>query len=843
MDRDRWDRIQDLFLEALDLPVRDRRAFVLGAAGGDADLVDRVQRLLDADATPAFVDAEVGEVARDVLEGGSAAAPAVGETIGPYRLTRALGEGGTGVVYVATREDLGHDVAIKILRDAWVSERRRGQFLREQRLLAQLNHPAIARILDAGVLAGGTPWFAMELVDGVALDEYCRSRAVDRARIVRLVREVGAAVQHAHERLIVHRDLKPTNIVVTVDGQPKLLDFGVARQIEAAASRGVTGGLRMLTPAYASPEELRGETPGVQSDVYSLGVILRELLAAAGPEAFHRVSWLGRRAHRFDRTADRDLDAVCRTATAADQALRYATVDALVRDLDAWLDGRPLAAGPASAGYRLRRFVSRNRRAVAAGALIAASFAGVAAVAAARVATARAATEAAAVRAERRLQFLLDLFDGGGRGEAPPADLRVLSLLDRGVREADLLASDPEAQADLFNTLGRVSLELGDLDRADRLLSDALAVRRATADADPAGLVTGLVAMADLRRVQARLDDAERLAHDALAEADRRLREDDPVRLAAVTAVGRVQGDRGDYTSAIATLERAIALYPPGGATERDAAVAVKALADDYFYVGDMARAETESRRALEMNGRTRGSQHPEVGQALINLGAIASARQQLPEAERFLRDALAIIETWFGRQHPQTASAQTSLAQVLYKLAKYDDAQALLDEAVETQQRVFGPLHPKTAFVHNEAGLLAFTADDLARAAREFELAAAGYGTAAGSHFQQGVSLANLGSVHLQREDYRRAQAIFEQAIAIYAEVLPDDHPNVAITRMKLGRALLRQQQFDKARSHLEAAERILAAQPGPESTWLKAAREDLAVVRARSEATDGTR
>ncbi|MGE0816300.1 MAG: tetratricopeptide repeat protein [Vicinamibacterales bacterium] len=843
MDRDRWDRIQDLFLEALELPPFERRAFVSRAAGGDADLLDRVQKLLDADATPAFVDAEVGEVARDVLDGGSAAAPGVGETIGPYRLTRALGEGGTGVVYVATREDLGHDVAIKILRDAWVSERRRGQFLREQRLLARLNHPAIAHILDAGVLAGGTPWFAMELVDGVALDEYCRSRAVDRARIVRMVREVGAAVQHAHERLIVHRDLKPTNIVVTADGQPKLLDFGVARQIEAAASRGATGGLRMLTPAYASPEELRGETPGVQSDVYSLGVILRELLAAAGPSAFHRVSWLGRRAHRFDRTADRDLDAVCRIATAEDQSLRYPTVDALVRDLDAWLDGRPLSAAPASAGYRLRRFVSRNRRAVAAAALVAASFAGVAVVATARVASARAATEEAAVRAERRLQFLLDLFDGGGRGEAPSAELRVLSLVDRGVREADLLASDPEAQADLFNTLGRVSLELGDLDRADRLLAGALAVRRTTADADPAGLVSGLVAMADLRRVQARLDDAERLAHDALAEADRRLRQDDPDRLAALTAVGRVQGDRGDYKSAIATLERAIALYPPGGPTERDAAVAVKALADDYFYVGDMARAEEESRRALEMNRRARGSQHPEVGQALINLGAIASSRQEHAEAERYLREALAIIDAWFGREHPQTASAQTSLAQVLAQMARYDDAQALLDQAVTTQQRVFGPLHPKTAFVHNEAGMLAFMADDLERAAREFALAADGYGTAAGSHFQQGVSLANLGSVHLQHEDYGRARASFEEALRIYAEVLPDAHPNVAITRMKLGRTLLRQQRFDEARSHLEAAERVLAAQPGPESTWLKAAREDLAVVRARSASASGSR
>jgi serine/threonine-protein kinase len=446
-----------------------------------------------------------------------------------------LGEGGSGVVYLAVRDDIGRDVAIKVLRDAWVSSHRRHRFLTEQRTLATLSHPAIARILDAGVLDGGTPWFALELIDGLRLDEYCRQHVTDLPTLIRLIRTICEAVQHAHERLVVHRDLKPSNILVTAAGQPKLLDFGIARRLEElAGAAGHTGPLRVLTPGYASPEELRGEPPGVRGDVYSLGKILGERLTELVAAGGGHLTWASRWGGGFERSATRDLRLICETASHTDPEGRYPTVDALARDLDAVLAGRPIDARPATYRYRARKFIGRNRRRIAAVALVLLVIGGLTAAYTRRLAAAQTATAVQAARSERLLRFVLGLFDGGDRGGAPPADLRVVSLLERGVREARSLDDDPRAQAEMFLTLGRVYQELGDLERADDLLTDALDYRLARPDDQPAEVVMSLVAMSELRLDQARLDAAQQLAENALERAGRTLTPTDPARVSAL---------------------------------------------------------------------------------------------------------------------------------------------------------------------------------------------------------------------------------------------------------------------------------------------------------------------
>ena len=415
MDRDRWRQLEDTFHAALELPIAERSAFIDRVSTDDQDLGQRLREMVEADARTAWLDGDVATVAREVLtdsDGGAA-----GTVIGPYSVKAVLGEGGSGIVYLAAREDIGHDVAIKVLRDAWVSSHRRARFVSEQRTLAKLNHPAIAHILDAGVLEGGTPWFALELIDGMRFDEYCRQRIKTMMPLVRLFRVICAAVQHAHERLIVHRDLKPSNILITADGQPKLIDFGIARQIEQlAVMGGHTGPLRMLTPAYASPEELRGEAPGVAGDVFSLGRILAEQLADLTDRPASRPSWGTRWRDRLGRSMARDLRLICDTAAHADPDRRYRTVEALIRDLDAVAAGRPITARPATFGYRARKFVVRNRSQIAALALAIAVIAGIAATSAGRIVAARAATAAEAARSERLLRFMLGLFDGGDRG-------------------------------------------------------------------------------------------------------------------------------------------------------------------------------------------------------------------------------------------------------------------------------------------------------------------------------------------------------------------------------------------------------------------------------------------
>ena len=454
MTVDRRQEVERLFEAAVERDGAARAAYLDAACSGDAELRRHVSTLLDADASPSWLDAGPERLATSLLDD-TPAAELIGSDIGPYRLIAMLGAGGSGVVFLAERNDIGSTVALKLLRDAWVSPTRRGRFVEEQRTLARLSHPCIARIFDAGG-EDGRVWFAMECVEGLPLDEYLRRRRLPLAEALRLLRRICGAVQYAHERLVVHRDLKPSNILVLADGTPKLVDFGIAMNLERPGDH-YAGPVRFLTPAYAAPEEVRGESLGVPADVYSLGTILGELLQSNLPD-------------RIGRSRRADLVAIAAKAAHPEPASRYATVEGLDRDLGAFLAGFPVSARPLGALPRAGRFIARHRRRVIALGLAAVSLIGVASYYGVRLATARAETRAEASRSDRLLKFVLSLFEGGTAGGAPPADLRVVSLLERGVREADGLSADPPARAELLETLGQIYLELGDLDRADGLL-------------------------------------------------------------------------------------------------------------------------------------------------------------------------------------------------------------------------------------------------------------------------------------------------------------------------------------------------------------------------------------
>src|SRR6202167_2662520 len=292
MDRERWERIQSVFHDVADRPESDRPALLKSACGGDEALIADVAAVLPEDARGSSVlDRDLTGIAHQVLDAPLKALPL--DEFGPYRIKGILGEGGMGVVYLAEREDLGSLVAIKILRDAWLSPARLARFESEQRTLANLNHPSIARIYDADCLANGTPWFVMEFVEGVPLTDYCREHRSSVEERLRLFGVGCEAVQYAHSQAIIHRDLKPSNILVKSDGAVKLLDFGIAKQMEsldAAAVEPTRTALRFMTPAYAAPEQIQSGRVGTASDVYSLGVILYELLAGRLPLDLSRIT-------------------------------------------------------------------------------------------------------------------------------------------------------------------------------------------------------------------------------------------------------------------------------------------------------------------------------------------------------------------------------------------------------------------------------------------------------------------------------------------------------------------------------------------------------------------------
>src|SRR5271156_5723992 len=559
MDSSRWQKVQSLFHEAAELPESERRNFLESKCADDAGLINEVVMLLQEDSRGgSLLDRDIAHVAHQVFHDPSSDSPPFKE-FGPYRIIKMLGEGGMGVVYLAEREDLGSQVAIKILRDAWLSPARRARFAAEQRTLAQLNHPSIARLYDADTSPDGTPFFVMEYVEGIPLTNYCRQHHGAVPERLRLFRDVCEAVLYAHQHAVIHRDLKPSNILVKADTTVRLLDFGIAKQIESlgdSVEQTITG-LRLMTPAYAAPEQIRGEQVGIQADVYSLGVVLYELLAGRLPfelskltptqaerilteQEPERPSTVSQDENVADasRAAWADLDVLCLTAMHKDARQRYQSVDALIRDVDHYLKGEPLDAQPDTLRYIVGKFVRRNWKTLSATAAVLATIVGLVIFYTVRLTRARNAALAQAERTERIQQFMLNLFQGGDPSAGPSDDLRVVTLLDRGVQEARSLDTEPAVQAELFETLGGIYQKLGKLEQADALMESAMAKREALYGPDSTETAKGLLALGSLRDAEARYGDAERLIRQALDRDRRHLPANDPAVAKAMLALG-----------------------------------------------------------------------------------------------------------------------------------------------------------------------------------------------------------------------------------------------------------------------------------------------------------------
>ncbi len=866
MDADRWARIQALFHAAREMSDEDRERFLDAECGADAEMAAEVRGMLVEDergdsllhlGAGSAADALFGSEreADSLLDVGGGAA---GGRFGPYRVTGVVGKGGMGVVYLAERPDLGSRVAIKVLRDAALSAARRARFQGEQRTLARLDHPSIARLYDADVLPDGTPWFAMEFVEGVPLTDYCRRHGSSIEARLLLFRAVCEAVQHAHRHLIVHRDLKPSNILVRSDGVVKLLDFGIAKQLESLdrPARQTRTGLRLMTPAYAAPEQLTGAPVGIHTDVYALGVILYELLAGRLPFDLSKLSpgeaeriVTGTEPERPStvaramppsaaagpapgRTAWADLDVLCLTAMHKDPRRRYGTADALIRDIDHFLAGEPLEAQPDSLGYRAGKFARRNRRPVALAGAVGVLVLGLVAFYTVRLARTRDTALAEAQRAQRIQRFTLDLFSGGDEDAGPADSLRVVSLLDRGVREAGALDDEPESQADLYATLGGIYQQLGKLDQADSLLEKALAERRSLYGPDHPRVGESEVALGRLRLDQARYDDAERLVEAGLA----RLRAERPPRPSAIAdatvALGTVFEDRGDYPSAIAHLKQAADLLEANGdAGSPDLVAALTELGNSDFYAGHLDEADSIFRRVLTLDRRLHGPRHPAIADDLINLGAVQHERGDYAAAERYYREALAITWAFYGPDRPETASNLTMLGRTLMFEKKLPEARRVLEQAAAIQERVYGPNHPTVASTLNALGSVALLEDSLPVARRIFQRVLA-IDSASYPHgnYVIGVAIANLASVYLAQKEYTRAERLFREAISIYSTTQSPKHLNTGVARIKLGRTLLREGRFTEAAAQTRAGYDIVRAQADSGSVWLRAARRDMA-------------
>jgi serine/threonine-protein kinase len=831
MTPERWAAAQELFEAALQVPDDERAAYVDRAAA-DADLATLVRGMLAADAVEQSEPGLAGVVSRAVEEVTGSRSPLV-ERLGPYRIVSMLGEGGMGAVYLAERDDdeFLQQVAIKVVRGLLDPERVR-QFRNERQILAWLEHPNIARLLDGGTTDDGMPYLVMEYVDGAPIDRHADARRLTVAERLQLFLVVCDAVSHAHRSLIVHRDIKPSNILVTTAGVPKLLDFGIARlALEgAAAERTHTRAAgRMLTPDYASPEVVRGDHVTTAADVYALGVLLYELLTGRRPLRFSTmssveiervvchvdpprasvaaasesdppgVSATSRAANRQS-TTDRlraelhgDLDAVLATAMAKDPARRYPSVDAFAGDVRHYLAGRPVSARPPTWVYTARRFVARHRWPVAAATafvLAMSTAAIILSLQAARLAEERDHTARERDTAQQVVAFLTGLFEVSDPDTAAGATVSARELLDRGAERIDAeLSGQPVVQARLLGTIGGVYGSLGVYDRSATLLERALDLRRTTLGVDHPDTAASMQAVAEAYRELARYDDAETLHREALA-IKRRIGDAPSSIAASLNDLGLTLSERGRYADAEPLLREAIEVWrrlAPDGSPE--VAVGLNNLAQTLRQQGRLDDAAAALDEAIAIRRRRFGNDHPLLAHVLGHLGQVRNAQGDLAGAEPLLREALAIRRKAYGDDHPDTAAAFNNLASLLHDAGDLTRAEPYYRLALASTERRLGPGHPDYAVqLNNLASLLEDwghpdEAEPLFRTSLDVRRAALG-----ADHPSVARAMHNLARVEMALGHLDRAEPLAVDALALRRRRLPAGHAEIAASLALVG-------------------------------------------------------
>jgi eukaryotic-like serine/threonine-protein kinase len=840
MDSARWEQIQSAFHEVVARPQAERLSVLESVCGVDEALRAEVLAMLNADSeTASLLDRGLSDVAYQMV--GAPFDPIASRELGPYRLIRMIGEGGMGVVWLAERKDAGNLVAIKFLPHAGLSPARRERFAREIRTLAKLKHPFIARLYDAGTLADGTPWFVMEYVEGVSYAEYCRERPRPIEERLRLFRSICEAVQYAHGQEIVHRDLKPSNIMVEVDGTPRLLDFGIAREFgRPGESSGETArtALRFLSPGYAAPEWARDGVAGAYTDVYSLGVILYETLtghlpSAEGESGHEKPSVAAMRAGPIFRASWNDLDALCLKATHEEANERYQSVEALIRDTDHYLNHEPLKARAHSRRYRISKFIRRNRGSVLATSLVFAILVGIISFFTLRLAKERNTALAEADRVQRIQRFMLNLFQGDDKDAGPAADLRVLTLIDRGVPEAQSLSREPQVQAELYQTLGTMYQKLGKLDRADALLQLSLRVRKSLAEPDYAALANNLSALALLRSEQGQSKEAERLAREAAAIINTGEPRNKALAAKANATLGSVLVASGRYREAVGILNGVVSFQSADVASAPELVKTLSALADAHVYLGEYSVSDSLNRRALAIDTRIYGADHPQVSDDLGNLAQVQEMWGHYAEAERYERQALGISRTWHGNDHPDTARKMTTLAGTLIYEGQYREAADLLRPALAIQQRVYGDTHPRVAYVLNLLGSVANHDRDFKAGEADFRRVIEIYKSAYGdSDYRVAVAMGNLASAYFAEKNYPLAEQIFTDVVARFMKSLSAGNIDTGIAEIKLGRTLLAERRYRQAEIQTRNGYEVLLKQTSPSTSFIQGARHDLTVI-----------
>ncbi len=867
MPPERWQRILQLAQEASRLSPEEREKFLATACANDPALRHEVEAALQS---PELLQPAPEPLPLEPSE--------IGKLIGPYRLKRVLGRGGMGVVYLAVRDDDAYQkrVAIKLIKKGMDSEEIIKRFRNERQALAALEHPNIARLLEGGTTEDGRPYFVMEYIEGTPIDKYCDDHKLNIMERLELFRAACSAVHYAHQNLIVHRDLKPSNILITAEGVPKLLDFGIAKLLNPEMSPEpltiTKTEIRLMTPEYASPEQVRGDIIKTTSDVYSLGVVLYELLTGHRP--YRLTSRLRQEIERVicevepekpstaisrveenlaeeNRPATKltpdtvskvregnpdklrrrlagDLDNIILMAMRKEPNRRYGSVEQFSEDLRRHLVGLTVIARKDTAGYRMSKFVNRHKVGVAAAAAFTVLVLGFAITT--KIQSNRIAAQAKQIALERDKaqevsKFLVELFEVSDPSQAKGDTITAREILDKGAERIEKeLKDQPEVQATLMNTIGVVYGTLGLYDRSRQLLETALATRKQLyGEEEHVESATSMHNLAKAYYSLGKYAKAESLSFAAL-ELRRKLLGSNHKDIAEnLHDLAVLFSDQGKYSRAESLFFDALAMWRALPSNESlKASGTLNALGVMYRGKGEREKAAACHQEALLILQSMPDSGGVDRAHSINNLALLLKDKGDYDEAQKLYQQVLPIYRRYLGNEHPEVAICINNLATVLKNKKQYDLAEQLLREALVIKRKTMGSNHPSVATsLNNLAGVLQEKGD---YDAAEFSfrealgILRAAFGN---EHPNIAAAMNNLGLLLGLKGNFVEAEKLFRSSLAMRRKLLGDKHPGVATSLKNLARVLDEMKRPAEALPiHLEAL--TIFQQTNPSGHWV---------------------
>ena len=803
----------------------------------------------------------------------------MGNRIGPYLVLRTLGAGGMGEVYLAERADAQFEqqVAIKVVFGGALAVGLHSRLKLERQILAQLDHPNIAHLLDGGALPDGSAYIVMEYIDGIAIDAYCDRNRLDISSRLKLFQTVCGAVHYAHQNLIVHRDLKPSNILVTALGVPKLLDFGIAKLLDDRQAARHTlalteADIRIMTPDHASPEQVRGDVITTSSDIYVLGVLLYKLLCGSSPFFISsmRLSEIERAIcekdpvppshavsdsspdsqsiaesrstspNRLRRSLKGDLDNIVLMAMRKEPERRYASAQQLSSDIQRYLDGMPVIARRDTLSYRTGKFVTRHWLPVAAGvsaAILVLAFAATTYTQSLRIAAERdrvsqqrERAEHERARAEEVSSFLVNLFKLSDPEENRGNQVTARELLDSGAKRLQAgLQDQPETKAALLSTVGAVYDSLGQYREAMPLLDEALQLQAQTGKGsrvDPLlELARARIGAGDLSAAEAPLQQA---LHLAQKDAGARSVETGH----ALWALGILRYQQGQLGDAKELYLRSLGILESARAPETDVSHVLSDLAMVYTWEHRWDLAKQTHERALEIDRRVLGDNDPRVAIRLNNLAIVAQNMGDLQQAGSLYRDAIRRNEQTYGERHPETAAAKGNYGLLLQREGRLAEAETLLLSALAARLSLYGPDHYMVGYSRVSVAMLLHDKGDLPGAEGEFRQALAIYDKSLPANHQYRASLLmNFARLLVDRGKPAEALAKSAESINIWAAASPSANPSAAQAHAMHAYALEHLNKRKEAAAELEAAVPLLVKARGLDDPSVRRAQNWLRV------------